>query len=343
VVAIANLLWGKFRFRNSKKYDIPVSVLIPARNEENNISNLLGDLLQESYPRKEIIVFDDQSTDNTSKIVEEYAEVNLIRSAGLPAGWLGKNFACHSLSAMAKGKYFLFLDADVRISSGLINRVVAYAEKHKLGLFSLFPTQILLGTAEWLTVPLMNYILLSLLPLILVRKSGFPSLAAANGQFMLFNADVYRKYYPHEKFSGNPVEDIEIARFFKRKGIRVSCLAGDHMVQCRMYQNFTSAVNGFAKNIAAFFGNSIFTAVLFWLITSFGFLIILIFMPANFFWLYLAVIVSTRIIISITSGQHVGRNLFWLLPQQLSIGMVLFKAFKNKISRQYIWKERNIY
>ena len=101
-----------------------VSVLIPVRNEELNIGNLLSDLQKQDYPNIEIIVFDDQSTDNTSEIVKQFMEsdnrIKLIRSMELPSGWLGKNYACHEMSKHAKGNYLLFLDADVSLKRRII-------------------------------------------------------------------------------------------------------------------------------------------------------------------------------------------------------------------------------
>ena len=78
-----------------------------------------------------------------------------------------------------------------------IDNAVSFARKHNTGLISIFPKQIIISSGEMITVPNMNFILVSLLPLILVRKSKFPSLAAANGQFMFFRSDVYKKIFPH--------------------------------------------------------------------------------------------------------------------------------------------------
>jgi glycosyltransferase involved in cell wall biosynthesis len=255
-----------------------VSILIPARDEEKNISNILNDILHQDYQEIEVIVFNDQSSDQTAEIVNEYAlpdsRITLINSDLLPEGWLGKNWACHSLSEAAKGEYLLFLDADVRVGNGLIVNVISYVKHFKLALVSIFPKQNIKTFGEKITVPNMNYILLSLLPLILVRKSGMSSLAAANGQFMFFDTSVYRSLEPHEKMKNNKVEDIEISRYLKNEKHRIACLVGDSTIQCRMYSGFEEAVKGFSKNVSAFFGKSVIIATLFWLITTFGFLIV---------------------------------------------------------------------
>jgi len=220
LIVVVNLIFNQLIMNSNIHFNGCVSVLIPARDEEKNIANLLNDLQNQEYQNIEIIVFNDQSTDKTAEIVNTKSKtdkrIKLINSNVLPDGWLGKNYACHSLSQYAKGEYLLFLDADVRIKKDIITKTVQFSKNHNLGLLSIFPKQIMFTLGEQITVPNMNFILLSLLPLILVRKSKFPSLAAANGQFMLFNTDTYRKIMPHEKMKTNKVEDIEIARYYKK-------------------------------------------------------------------------------------------------------------------------------
>jgi glycosyltransferase involved in cell wall biosynthesis len=250
-VSAINLFFKQKIAGGKPEHNYLVSVLIPARNEENNIRNLLSDLIKQPYQNIEIIVFDDQSEDQTPQTVEQMAEtdprIRLICSDGLPTGWLGKNHACHSLSIHAKGDYLLFLDADVRVAGDIIGSGVAFADKHKLGLLSIFPRQLLFTIGERSTVPIMNYILLTLLPLPMVLWSHFSSLAAANGQFMLFNASAYQSLWPHQQMKDNKVEDIAIARHLKVKGFPVACLTGDDSIQCRMYTGFKILLMDFQR------------------------------------------------------------------------------------------------
>lgn len=346
LVAVYNLLFNVKLEQANCNFDGLVSVLIPARNEEKNIGKLLGDLQKQDYATIEIVVFDDQSTDQTKNIVEQFAandkRIKLIQSVGLPEGWLGKNYGCYHLAKHAKGKYLLFLDADVRVQNGIILNAIAIAEKQKLGLLSIFPKQQMQSLGERITVPNMNYILLSLLPLGLVLKSKFASLAAANGQFMLFDSNIYAKTNPHEKFRNNKVEDIEIARYYKQKGIAVACLTGNSSIRCRMYSDFGEAVNGFSKNIINFFGNSFLAASLFWLITSFGFIPIYVELGNAILLLYFLIVLVTRILISIISKQNPLLNCLFMVPQQLTMGVFIYKALENKLKKQQQWKGRNI-
>jgi len=119
----------------ASKKDPTLSLLIPARDEEANIGNLLVDLTSITDQIMEIIVCDDQSTDRTAAIVETFAasdsRTRLMRCGELPDGWSGKNHACHCLAQEATGDYLLFLDADVRVREGVINRSLQYMLRHR--------------------------------------------------------------------------------------------------------------------------------------------------------------------------------------------------------------------
>lgn len=346
LIALVNLLFiSKLPAGNSGGWPL-VSVLIPARNEEQNISHVLEDLLNQDYSHVEVIVLNDMSDDATAEIAASFARrdnrIRLINADRLPEGWLGKTRACHVLSQHAAGDYFLFLDADVRVGNHLIHNAISFMHRFGLSLVSIFPKQIMLTRGEKITVPVMNHILLTLLPLILVRKSKFSSLAAANGQFMLFDSTVYKSLHPHERMKNNLVEDIEIARFLKKEHHKIACLTGDNSIQCRMYTGAKDAVRGFSKNVSAFFGNSILLAFIFWLISSFGFLVVLFGLSLPLFLSYILFYLLTRIIVSVVSEQNTTDNLMLLIPQQISFGLFIFHALINKKNKTYYWKGREI-
>lgn len=323
-----------------------VSILVPARNEEHNIQRLINTVQNLSYSNIELIICDDNSTDNTvsiiNKNIKEGVAIQLIKNKTLPKDWLGKNYACYTLSKNASGTFFLFIDADVSISNNIIEQCLGHSRANDLSLISIFPKQTMKTSAEKLTVPLMNYILLSLLPLPLVQYSRFRSLAAANGQFMFFNANDYNKLNPHKTARNNKVEDIAIARFFKKNKLKISCIASNSNVNCRMYQDYNESIHGFSKNINAYFGGSYFTTFLFWLVSSFGFLFILIFYHWTFGLLALCTLFLTRIIISIQSNQNPIMNLQYMFGQQLTLGVIAFISLKNSITKSQQWKGRNI-
>jgi len=147
LVSLSNLL-----FRQWLKQGIPsgnplISVLVPARDEEKNIGRLLNELTGQNYKNIEIIVCDDNSGDSTAGITESFQKkdrrIRLIRGGPLPAGWLGKNHACHQLALVAGGEYLLFLDADVTVKPPLLGNALAHLQKRELALLSIFPMQLM--------------------------------------------------------------------------------------------------------------------------------------------------------------------------------------------------------
>ncbi len=342
---LLNLLFRQKIPHTRKGNTESVSILIPARNEGKHIGNLLRVLSKMQIEKAEIWVFDDQSDDDTAQVVTTFAQHNssirLLQGSSLPEGWLGKNHACYQLAQEAKGDYLLFLDADVLLYGNIIADTVSYVKNNRLGLLSLFPKQQLLTWSERCTVPIMHYILLTLLPLVYVRYSPFTPHAAANGQFMLFEAEQYRKLQPHRIFCQSAVEDVAIARYYKRQKARVACIAGPRRVQCRMYGSYREALNGFSKNIFAFFGNVPALAFLFWIFAALGWIPVavthLLFLPV---WVLLTLLVQLGY--ARVSRQPAGITLL-LFPAHLFFMLHLMcSALFNKKRAKLLWKGRNV-
>lgn len=228
-----------------------VSVLIPARNEERSIQHCLNSVISQSYKNIEILVLDDNSTDHTLQKLEQFGQrenLCVVSGEDLPEGWTGKNWACHQLSLKAKGGLMLFIDADVELKEHALEYAVRLFEKKRLDTLSCFPTQIISTTGEAMVVPLMNWFLLSFLPLDMVLKSSSPALSAANGQFILFSARSYRSIGGHSSHRAERVEDMALIRKIKTSGLRGMTVLGNSAVSCRMYSGFRESFGGFEKN-----------------------------------------------------------------------------------------------
>jgi chlorobactene glucosyltransferase len=343
---MVNLFSGHWLRKASLDENTFISVLIPARNEEKSISLILQDLIDLDYEQMEILVYDDSSSDRTPGIVRDFAKkdhrILLIPGVELPEGWIGKNHACFQLSKRARGERILFLDADVRVNKGLIRDSLFHLKKHQLSLLSLFPRQRMQSLAELITVPLMNVILLSLLPMPLIRRSRRTSLAAANGQFMMFDAEVYMKHQIHSLLRDQYVEDIHISRFMKEHNYRIDTLLSAGQVECRMYSGYREAITGFSRYTLAFFGGSSIALILYTLFTSFGFL----FVALGISWMasmyYIAAVVLFKIMIAIASRQSVFWNVVLIPLQQVSMFIITIVSFKRKFQGSNTWKGRNI-
>lgn len=321
-----------------------VSILIPARNEEKNIGRLLTSLEKMNYDNYEILVYDDESEDRTASILADYASVNYrivdVRSEALPSGWLGKNHACHQLALAAKGEILLFLDADVEVSPELLRDAVAELKRRKLGLLSIFPQQKMVTAGEWMTVPLMNWILVTLLPLIFIRIIPWRSFSAANGQFMMFEGELYRRHYFHEMMKDRPVEDIQIIRKMKELGYKVETLLSNGQVSCRMYDSYQSAVNGFSKNIIDFFGGYVVMFALFVALTTFGIFFVAFSLPLWVTIAYFLLALALRLTSNMLNRQWTMDNALFAIGQQFSLVVIFFTSIYYKYFGRMKWKGR---
>ena len=347
LVAFVNYLSFAYLPKVSSLETAPsVSVLIPARNEEENIGTVLEQLSTFEYSGLEIIVYNDHSTDKTESIIQHWATLNaaikLLNGGELPQGWLGKNHACHQLAQAATGDILLFLDADVRVKKDIIERSINHLQKYELHLLSIFPKQILKSFGEKISVPLMNWVLLSILPLFLVRKSKSKIFSAANGQFMMFKAATYKALWPHEKCKSHIVEDIAIIRLFKQKGLASDTRLGDTDISCRMYVGLDDAIEGFMKNIFQFFGDSMVVTISFGILTSIAPFVVYFYMGLWWLIAYLAGIVCIRFFVLLASQQSVVQNLVLALPQHIVFLLIIVKGLINTKQKKLIWKDRNI-
>ena len=238
-----------------------VSVLIPARNEEETVGRCLATLVQQDYPDYEVLVLDDRSTDATVARVREWEQrdprVRLIPGASLPEGWVGKSFACHQLSEAAIGEMLLFVDADTVHSPSSIGSAVAEMERTRAGLLSLIPHQTMISFWETVVLPLLHFVTMCFLPFSLVSSTRNPRFAMANGQFMLFRRDVYRSIGGHAAVRTAMVEDVWLSRLVKRSGHRLVIMDGGPVVSCRMYRSFSGIWQGFSKNLFPGFNYSL--------------------------------------------------------------------------------------
>lgn len=345
-VTLFNFLSNPKLPRSLKHYQDLVSILIPARNETENIIALLQSIEKQDYQNFEVIVLDDQSTDDTYTKVLHFCEskpkFGVISGADLPVDWLGKNFACHQLAAKAKGKYLLFLDADEEIKPGLINSLIYRMETGGLSLLSLFTNQVMKSLGEWLTVPLMHFILINLLPLRLIRYSANPAFSAASGQCMFFDAEIYHENQWHLQVKNQVVEDVEIMKCVKLKQLKGEALLSNGLIYCRMYHNLHESVNGFSKNLLAGFGNNLFILIAYTVLVIVGPVVLLFNFNIDLLILPLSLIFLSRIMIAYLAGQSVMMNLILHTLQMISFFVISLISIKNYLFNTGTWKGRKL-
>jgi chlorobactene glucosyltransferase len=258
VIFFINLLLNLFTLkRPSKKAGLPtdlplVSVLIPARNEENNIANCLASVMQQDYPNFEVLVVDDNSTDRTYEIVSQIAEadprVRLYSGKPLPADWAGKPFAGYQLAQHARGDWFLFLDADTICESHMIRGTLEIAIKYQVALLSGFPRQKLAGLTQKIVLPVLFYFAqMAWFPLWLFHSSKKPMPTMIIGQFILFNRADYWRIGGHEAVKSRIMEDVWFGLEMSKAGGRTLAVDLSKTLTTEMYGNLAVMTEGCMK------------------------------------------------------------------------------------------------
>lgn len=229
-----------------------VSVLVPARNEADNLGALLPTLLAQRGVDAEVVVVDDASEDGTWGVLQAHADPRLVavRGDGPPPGWVGKVHALYEATRRATGDVFVFLDADARLRDDrALGRLVGrWAANGGPGTaLSGLPRYLDRGPAALLT-SLVPFALLAALPVPLVPRTARPSLGALNGQVWVLGAADYRRIEPHAAHRGDVLEDVLIGRTLKREGVRLHVEDLGPEVAVLMYRAFGEAWQGFRKN-----------------------------------------------------------------------------------------------
>jgi chlorobactene glucosyltransferase len=334
-----------------------VSILVPARNEERHIRQCIESLLVQDYANFEVIVLDDNSTDETWAALKELAgragaKLTLLRGKPLPDGWHGKAWACQQLAEKAKGVLLLFTDADTRHRTDTLKRSVAALQTSGADLLSVTPAQEMLTFWEKLIVPLVYHILLCYLPIRLVGRSRSPAFCYAIGQFILFRSEAYHRLGGHRSVRTCLVEDVWLCKLVKRSGGTVAVYNGIDAVSCRMYHDLRGIWDGFSKNLFAGLGYStpgllmLMALVVLLYLAPWGFVLFAV-LNRDFtipgFWLPAAQILTAltcRLIIAFAFRQPVSITLLHAFSQVVLLAIALNSFRLVKFGNGPVWKER---
>lgn len=336
-----------------------VSILVPARNESPHIGPNVESLLAQDYPDFEVIVLDDDSTDDTAKILASlkarHKHLRVLSGEPLPAGWTGKNRACHRLSEAAANEWLLFVDADTHHAPDGLKRAVETVVHRDAVLVSTFPRQRLASWGDALLVPLMYFVLLTYLPMYFVAKRTWRwvgDFSAACGQYMLIRKDVYRQIRGHEIIKARISEAPLIASAAKKTGGRILLLDGSRWVSCSMYKSFGEAYKGFTRSVFASMGASPVAVIFFLTLQTFMFHVPYVtllwavftgqFSTALFWGSLIAIAVPLWMRFRIHQRVGMPRRFIW--PHGLSIllyHIVMLNSFIDyKFRRNTSWKSR---
>ncbi|WP_037283584.1 glycosyltransferase [Saccharibacillus sacchari] len=256
------------RSSSRSKTDLPfLSIIIPARNEENRIVPLLQSLKQQRFKSFEILVVDDDSSDGTVAVAQSYG-AQVLRNDGS-----GKSSACWYGAGQARGKWLLFLDADTKFDSedGLSNLLEFYREKGARGITALQPFHTVERLYEHISV-IFNIIVVVGMNLFTIRGSKFKT-AGSFGPCILCDRDDYFLSGGHQKIEGAIMDDLALGEAFLEQDLPVRCLGGKGIISLRMYpEGVGSLIEGWCKSFAVGSKSThplVMLMVIFWITGSF--------------------------------------------------------------------------
>lgn len=241
---------GKENCHPSRKL---VSILVPARNEEERIHKCLRALASQRYDCIEIIILDDRSTDRTAEIIQSFLDsdtrMRMIAGTELPNGWVGKNWACDQLFNQAAGDLLLFMDADTILAEGTVSASIFEATRSEIDLLTIMPNRTADCIVEKFLFPFVDWALFCWIPLGIAHSRRIPHLSVTFGQFMLFKRDAYELIGGHARIRNNPLDDFQLGRFAKNLGLKWMLFGGRDCVETLAYKSNTDAFKSVSRSV----------------------------------------------------------------------------------------------
>ena len=229
-----------------------LSVIIPARNEAETITVIVGSILRSTYEPFELIVVDDRSSDGTGALLQGFSadhRLRLIRGEELPDGWYGKPWACVQGYRQAKGELLLFTDADTRHEPELLERAVGALRRERADLVTVSPAQRCVTFWERLIMPQILFLLSLRYSPAGVNRATRARDVIANGQFILTTRAAYEAAGTHASVRHEVAEDLALAQTYVQKGLKLHFAFAERLMETRMYRGLASLIEGWSKNI----------------------------------------------------------------------------------------------
>ena len=266
------------RFENTTKTFPKVSIILPARNEEEFLGKCLDSLIHQDYKDYEIIVIDDSSEDSTGKIISEYAKKNSkvihVSAREKPDGWMGKNWACMEGYRKATGELLLFTDADTTHKPNVISLAVSHLLSFELDALSTIPKMLTFDFWTKITLPMISTFLHTRFSALNVnnpaKKTGY-----FFGSFFILKKSTYEQVGMHEGVKHEIIEDGALGKKVKESGFKMKMVRGEHLIEAIWARDKITLWNALKRLMVPLYLQSgkiaigIFFAVLFLLFVPF--------------------------------------------------------------------------
>ncbi len=338
-----------------------VSVIIPARDEEERVGDCLKALLAQDYPRFEVLLVDDRSSDRPAEIVEALARedtrLQLVRGKPLPTGWAGK---CHAIDQgveKARGEWLLMLDTDTYLKPGCLSATVRDAMERKADLYTILFEAHCQSFWERVVQPLFFQLLIMSLPIHQINNPASKK-AAAPGPYLLFRRSAYEAIGGHAGMKDEVVEDLRLAQEIKQNGFRLFIANAVSLVACRRRIGLKEIWHGWSrvfytgmnKNpllaVTAFLCMALFL-LLPWLTVPWA--LVEVFRSAQpLGWFVLLILSTVHCLIFLAIRRmiyvfyRIDRSLAWLQPLAVLIAMAILvnSVLTAGGSRTVVWRGR---
>ncbi len=240
-ILLIRSMWISFRdspyldkFTTKSHQKPKVSIILPARNEEEFIAKCLDSLLDQDYENYEIIAIDDRSEDKTGQIISSFAEKNSkiihVTAEPKPENWMGKNWACFEGFKRSTGELLLFTDADTKHSKKMISLSVSHMLSDNLDALTAIPKMLCLDFWTRVTLPMLSTFLHTRFSALRVndttKKTGY-----FFGSFFIIKRKTYELVGTHEGVKGELVEDGALGRKVKESGFKMKMVRAEHLIE----------------------------------------------------------------------------------------------------------------
>ncbi|MFA7157356.1 MAG: glycosyltransferase family 2 protein [Bacilli bacterium] len=346
----SRIIYRKFNFlleyrNHNESSDIKISVIIPSRNEQDNLPIILDSILNQDYKNIEVIVVDDNSSDNTFDVASSYG-VNVLSIKNKPSEWKGKTWACQKGAEISKGDFLLFIDADVYFKKDAISNIVKkYAKEQKV--ISIIPYHNTGSFIEQFSL-FFNVVGVGAVGACRDKKIGLygPVIFIDKRQFNDIGGFSSVKY--------SVIEDVDLGSKLTENNIDYDLIFGKGQISYRMYKKDLLQISrGWIKNFA--FGASrmsflSFLLVFFFVSAYISTFINVIKYSINFDYLLLSIFVFLYMFLVIELhriAKNVGNfSVFSILlyPIFIIYFLIIFiiSSFKKIFKLKSIWKERKV-
>ena len=341
-IAAVNYVQIRTPMRTSELLE-SVGVVVPLRNEANNIEGLVATLAAQSGDIH-FYLLDDNSEDSTYELLQKFtmndSRFTVIKGAPLADSWIGKTWALQQLFDASSEEVLVSIDADVRLSNDAINKAVTALRDARLDFVSPYPRQIARSFSERLIQPLLQWSWLTTVPLRYAESSSQKSMAVANGQFFVVRRSALRSIDGYSSVRNSVIDDVFLARELISNGSFGTVINGSDIAETRMYSSWNEIEAGYGKSLNKAFG-SIFGAVFviaFLFVTSIAPLILSL-LGNPYGWIGLAAIIGTRVLSAIKSR---GRALDSVLHPLSIIALIYLIIYSYMMRGTVQWKGRTV-